>query len=255
MRLSACYTIFNGLELLEKSIEQIYDHVDVIIIYYQQVSNLGEHNPFVFRLVAAWESDPKVFVAEFKPDLKLQTKENERVKHRLMISFARGLDCTHFLLAATDHYYDTDEFAEAKITAAKYDVTLTAMYTYYKYPTWRMDPIEDYYFPFICKLLPGTTIDRIPGFPLRVDPSVQINTYNNWYLFKQEEIMLHHFTMVRDDIESKFRNAAASIRWSEEDKKRFLQEYNDVNVGDKVSYFGGREIVETIDVFKLGKSN
>ena len=152
MKLAALYTVFNGLELLEGSIDQINNDVDVIVIGWQKVSHYGqpssEVEPFVNKLKRKYK---KVVLYEFKPRGG-NTKAEERRKHNLMIREAQLKDCTHFFFSATDHYFDTEQFREAKVKAKQYDVTASKMYTYFKSPKWRLSPIETYYMPFICKL-------------------------------------------------------------------------------------------------------
>jgi len=162
---------------------------------------------------------------------------------------AKKIGCTHFFLSATDHFYQQKEFLSAKkmCFSLDYDVTFTKMYTYYKEITWQLTPIEAYLMPFICKLYPETTIERRKSFPydkIIVDPSVQIYPCNNWYIFSEEEIMLHHYSMIRTDIKNKFENAAASIRWNEKMIQEFYNEWEKYNIDENpgVKYFQGRKI-------------
>ena len=68
MKLAALYTVFNALELLEGSINQIYPHTDLVIIGWQSVSHHGEASsevePFVTKLKKKYK---KVVLFEFKP--------------------------------------------------------------------------------------------------------------------------------------------------------------------------------------------
>ncbi len=247
MRLAALYSCFNGLELLEGSIEQIYPHVDDIILCYQTISNKGEEYLKVESFIKGFQGDCKVRILKFEPNLSLSTKENEKAKLQMRIDYAKKIGCTHFFSSAEDHYYKPREFEQAKkmVINSDNDVTFTAMYTYYKYATWQLDPIEDYYMPFICKLYPNTKVQHNPNYPLRVDPSIQINTCDSWYLFDQSKIMLHHYSMVRNDVASKFRNAGASMRWKPGSVERFKDQYDNYNIQDNpgVDYFGGRKII------------
>lgn len=247
MRLAALYSCFNGLELLEGSIEQIYPHVDDIILCYQTVSNKGEENSKVEPFIRTFEGKPKFHILKFKPHGNLNTKENEKLKLQMRIDYGNIIGCSHFFSSAEDHYYKPDEFEKAKqiINNYNYDISFTAMYTYYKYATWQLDPIEDYYMPFICRLYPYTKVKQTSNYPLRVDPSIQINTCDSWYLFDQSEIMLHHYSMIRNDVASKFRNAGASMRWKPGSVERFKDQYDNYNIQDNpgVDYFGGRKII------------
>ena len=215
MKLAAMYSVFNALELLPGSIKQIYDDVDGIVIAWQNVSNRGNKSPevedFMNMLKSSLPDGGKIHLLYFMPDLKIGTKENERRKYQMRLDYAKKLGYTHYFTSATDHYYEPERFRWAKQRCMEEDwcVSLTMMYTYYKYPTWRLTPIEQYCMPFICKLKPETMITASNKYPERVDPSVRITPVDSFYKFTREEIMMHHYSMVRDDIRDKFTNAAA----------------------------------------------
>jgi hypothetical protein len=256
MKLAACYTVFNGLELLKPSIEQIRHYCDVIIICYQTVSNKGNTSDVVEPFLEEhFLHDKKTILAKFTPNLNLNTKENERVKHQKMIELARIAGCTHFFLSATDHFYKSDDFVEAKhlVDTHDFDLSFTAMYTYYKHPTWQLYPIESYYMPFIMKLYPYTEISRDAKYPVLVDPSVKINTNKRYVIFQPHTIMLHHYSMIRENIRDKFTNAAASIRWKKSDLDSFIDEYEnyDINKNPGLKYFQGRKIQVVANHFGL----
>jgi hypothetical protein len=251
--IAACYTVFNGEELLEKSMQQMADVVDFFVICYQETSNKGEKNPGLGAKLRALSLKFNCIFAEFKPVLSENTKENERNKHQLMLQYARSKGATHVILAACDHFYRTNELKRAVATSvlSGFDVTFTAMFTYYKRPTWQLFPKEEYFMPLVIKLHPETAIVQTRTYPVLVDPSVKVNTCKKWWVFPIQECALHHYSMVRDDINSKFKNAAASIRWKPEQVERFLHEYDRAAVGDSISYFQGRKIVEVENYFLL----
>lgn len=255
MLLAACYTVFNGLELLEKSIAQIESEVDWVIIGYQTISNKGNPSTVIEPFLERFRGNFKYHLVHFEPDLSKNTKENERKKHQSLLNYARILGCTHVFLSACDHFYDKKQIPWAKkmVLEENLDITFTRMYTYYKHPEWQLTPLEDYYMPFIIKLSETTRIERMSTFPLRVDPSVQINTFAKWILFPEQHLMLHHYSMIRTDIKNKFDNAAASIRWTEEDKKSFINEYENYSIETNpgIKYFGGRKIKWVPNWFNL----
>jgi hypothetical protein len=256
MKLAACYTVFNGLELLEKSIEQIYPFVDMVIICYQTTSNKGNTcdkvEPFIYYHFAAKN---KVKIIKFSPDLTTNTKENERKKHQLMLHTAKNEGCSHFFLSATDHFYHQNEFFVAKkaIENSDFDVTFTKIFTYYKHIEWQLTPIEDYHMPFIMKIHPQTQIEYVRNFPVRVDPSVQVNTFEKWHLFPESEIMMHHYSMIRENIRDKFKNAAASIRWKNGEAEIFANEFENynINLNPGIKYFSGRKIKTVPNYFNI----
>lgn len=245
MKLVAIYTVFNGIEHLELSMKQVLPYVDMVLISYQTISNRGEHRPELKeQLIAISKKHKNVFLLPYSPNMAINTKENERRKLNQAIQYCIGGGFTHFVLLATDHYYMPDEFIKAKVKAEKYDVTLTKMYTYYKKATWQLTPIEDYCMPFICKLHPHTEVSKEEYKGYRTDPSVRINTRDSIYCFEQHEIMLHHYSMVRIDVMDKFKNAAAGIRWTEEQRQEYQNEYLNYNPFENpgIKYFGGRKI-------------
>lgn len=254
MRLAALFTVFNGLELLEKAIENILPQVDEVIIAYQEVSNKGNLSIDVYPAVKKYIGKAKFTVVKFQPVAGINTKENERSKHNLLLEQAKKLHCTHFVFMATDHFYLPHEFAKAK-AEVRHDVTFTAMYTYYKHPTWQLTPIEEYYMPFICKLYPDTKVVKCRSafYPCRVDPALMINTCATYRILSKELIMLHHYSMIRDDIRDKFANAASSIRWSPQQVQTFIDEFENYNPEENkgITYFQGRKVRVVPDYFEL----
>lgn len=254
MKLAICYTVFDGLELLEKSIQNINPHVDEIIICYQEISNKGNADKSIHAwLEATFDHYKNIHFVLYQTDLKLNPKENERRKHQLMIDAARFFDCTHFIMAATDHFYNGDqvEFAKKFVIEHDLDLSLTFMYTYYKNPCWQLTPLEQYYMPFICRLYKHTKIEKVSYFPVRVDPSVQINTFQKWMVFAPEHVMLHHYSMIRKDIKGKFENAASP--WKPEQIEKFVEEFNGYSPenNDGIYYFQGKKIKIVPDYFDL----
>ena len=248
MKLAALYTIFDGLELLKGSIKQIENDVDVIIISWQKVSNTFNESKEIESFIKTLPS--KYILIEYKPQSNMIPNDNERMKHQQLLNKAKELECTHFLFSATDHYYKTEEFKRAKEIALNYDVTTSKMFTYYKQANWQLTPIEDYQMPFICKLYNNTKIDS-NKYPVHTDPCVRVNTCNKFYEFKESELMLHHYSVIRQDIELKFNNSAASIRWSKKDIEQFIKEYKEAKINDSISYFKGRKLIEVDNYFTL----
>lgn len=252
MKLAMCYTVFNGEELLVKSVMNHIDLVDEIIICFQQVSNKRNSNPGLLAVLAQLSANKKINFVEFRPNFNVGYKENERIKHNLMVESARNSGATHFILSACDHFYKSDEFLEAKKTAetGNFDATFTPIFTYYKHFTWQITPIESYYMPFICKLYENTRIERVNVFPVLVDPSVQMNTCKISYLFIEDEIMLHHYSMCRNDIKSKFDDAILNPK-SVNNIPNYIAEYENATLESKISYFGNRSLKEVKNYFNL----
>lgn len=250
MRVGFFYTVFDGFELLPGSMSQLENFADEIVIVWQDVSNTGnkcdEVQSFVEKLTSI-----NIHTVQYFPDLRLNAKENERLKHNLALRFLKKLQCTHFIAGACDHYYRPEDLQRIKKVAPLYDVTLTSMFTYYKYPEWQLTPIEDYYMPFMHKLYPETEFVNTPYVKYLTDPSVRVNTRSTMILFHRDDIMLHHYSMVRIDIEKKLRNSASFHRWKESQVKQMIFEYNNYDIKENpgVGYFSGRRIKEVPNYF------
>jgi hypothetical protein len=256
MKLALCYTVFDGLELLPASIKAMRKHVDEIIICFQKVSFTNQISDVVEAFCyGIQQANKNVHVIEYHLEGKCGAKQNERNKHNLMVNKAKALGCTHAMLSATDHFYLDSQVNYAKnvIAEADYDCTFTKMYTYYKYPTWRLSEIEEYHMPFIFKLYADTQIVKLKWkeYPVFVDPSVHISTYENHTVFTPKEIMLHHFSMVRRDVREKLSNAASS--WQPHEVDQFIKELEgyDITENPGVSYFKGKKIEVVPDYFGL----
>jgi hypothetical protein len=252
MKLIALYNVFNTPELLKQSIEQIKPYVDEIILCYSTHSHYGEEIPE--KTTKLLKSLKDVHLLPFTPDVRRQPHDNSKAKVKLRLELAKGLGATHFILLAEDHYYKPQEFKEAKEfieNNPNIDVSLTSMYTYFKKPTWQIFPIEDYYMPFICKLYKNTR-PSLGTYPYRTDPSVRVEPAHRFHLFKEKEIMLHHFSMVRSNIEDKFRNAAASSNWKPR-MAQFIDDYDNYDIEENfgVKYFKSRKIKEVENYFSI----
>lgn len=258
MRVAMLYTVWVGddMEMLKKSILHHMHYVDAIYVHYQYISNKGqdsnENRGIFWDMMRELTYEHKnLFLGNFyKPDLTKNTKENERIKHDGMIQYLKAAsvyECyTHFIMTACDHFYDPAQLVWAKHYHISHDIDLsfTMMRTYYKHENWYLEPMEYYYMPFIHKLYPNTAISNTIKYPVRVDPSVKVNKCDKYRVFTPCECLLHHYSMVRKDIEKKLRNAAASIRWTPEQVQTFINEYNNAKPGDQIKYFQGRKIVE-----------
>lgn len=247
MKLHLLYTFWTGddTDMLLDSIKHHKNNVDQISVFIQTTSNKGNHHLINGRLIDHNTKQELNFeVHEFIPNLSLSTKENERVKHNMMIQYAKSEGSTHFIMAAADHFYSPKMIQEGKdiINTDEFDLIVSRMRTYYKQKNWILEPIESYYMPFIHKMYPFTEISSSVKYPVLVDPSVKVNTSIHVFIMGDNWLM-DHYSMIRTDIEKKFRNAAASIRWNENQIQEFIEEYNNAKPGDKIKYFQNRTLV------------
>ncbi len=240
MKLAAIYSVYNGLELLEGSIKQIESEVDEVIIVYQTTSNHGETSQLDFEGI-------KATFDFYEPKITYNPKFNERRKHLQGVKKAASLGCTHYILMATDHYYKTEEFRWAKdiIEEGDFSASATKMYTYVK-NNLRLDPIEEYYCPFISKITPDIRFGT--SYPVYVDPALAMTPNAPFRELSQEEIMMHHYSWVRKDIKSKINNAASKQNWEGKD---MYKSYKKVKLGGNFDYYPDKTIIKAGNFFQI----
>ncbi len=253
MKLAAVYNVWDGEELLPHSIDSIYDHVDGIYIVYQDISNYGEKNPGLQDALSDLEVSGKVKFIKHDPDTAEPGMVNEIAKRSKGVIRAKHEGYTHFLLVDTDEIYDKRQFknAKAKIINNDYDATACGLYTYYKKPTWQMNPIEKYCVPFITKIKEGMQLGNVP-YPVMVDPTRRTRPADNFHLFPNDELMMHHYSYVRTDIARKLNNSSANVNWKDKipDMVRQFEEHTDIK-NDLIFLFKGHNLVEVDNKFNI----
>ena len=232
MKLAAIYNVWDGEELFEQSLNSIKDHVDDVIIVWQEQSNFGEYYDPLYAIAG------KGHLHKYTPDLTESGQQNEINKRMIGIRLAAQRGNTHFLHIDCDEIYDPKQFAQAKEKAKNYDVTACRLYTYYKEPCYRLTPIEDYWVPFICKIKKGMGIGNFFKY---CDPTRGVSSgYDSTYAFEQDELMMHHYSYIRNDIGRKLRNSSA--RGNFKDIAGMVERFNNWKEGDPLINFEGYEI-------------
>jgi hypothetical protein len=203
-KLAGIWNVWDGDELLKRSIELIKPHLDLVIVIYQNTSNSGEfYNPTLPHEL--------IDVSDFyMPSLTQTGQWNETIKRNIGLQIAKIYKCTHFIQMDCDEMYFPEDFKKAKDFV--YEIDLDASYcglkTYYKYPTKQIVPDENYFVPFIHKIYPETKMCFDKNYPAFADPTRRTNTYE-----KHSELFflkMHHYSFVRRDINRKLRNSSSS---------------------------------------------
>lgn len=231
MKLAAIYNVYDGVELLPFSINQIKNHVDKIIIVYQNKSNFGEFKNTDKELEAIMPSlqiGSKVWFKQYTPTFKNGTV-NERAKRNLGLQIAKDLNCTHFLFMDCDEVYDKFEENKNQFLNSGADGSVCRIITYFKKPTLRLTNYDNYYVPFIHKIYP----DSVAGikYPYYCDPTRGV-TCNHVVIL---DFAMHHFSWVRLDIEMKVRNSSANVNQAVHDL--LIQYKSDVQNGTFLHHY------------------
>lgn len=248
-KLAAIYNLFDGTELLDKSIQTIYPHVDMVVIVYQDVSNFGEKcSPL--PVIEKLQFKSKVELIKYEPDLNQGGGYNERLKRNIGLYFARKNKCTHFLAMDCDELYE--DFFEAKELYFKSGArgSVLRLRTYFKKPTFMFDIPEDYYVPFIHEIDEETRMG-FSSYPFWVDPTRTVNQ-NNIVLLPT---FMHHFSWCRKDIMLKARNSSANGHANNLiNNKIIFEDYNSPDLGEGFYVRNwNRTIKEVPDTFGLSR--
>lgn len=238
MKLIVCITAYDGLEILPDCIENYQKFSDGIIICYQEVSYTGQKKPNILTELKQYQNSTTKLL-KYETNLSLPAKDNEMLKHTFMINEARQQGASHAIISAVDHFYNVNQFNNVKDKAIQYDCTFTDVETYFKNPEWQVSPRVPWKMPFIFKLYPDTKTTRIANYPLFVDTACKINTFENWYLFDDSEIVVHNYAVVRNNLKEKMDNAAQlPLTWSTRKKQAVIQQFeNSEQPPERVLYY------------------
>jgi hypothetical protein len=244
MKLAAIYNVYDGVELLPFSINSIKNHVDAIIIVYQNTSNFGEFkNTFkeLENVLPPLKIDDKILLIEYNPSAKNGTA-NERNKRNIGLQIAKEVNCTHFLFMDCDELYDKFEENKNQFLNSGADGSVCRIITYFKSPTLRLKDYDNYFVPFIHKIYP----DSVAGvkYPHYSDPTRGVKCNQSVIL----NFPMHHFSWVRLDIEMKVRNSSANVNKAVHDL--LIQYKKNVQPGTFLNHYN-QELISVSNIFGI----
>lgn len=239
--LAAIYNAWDGIELLQGSMECLRGHVDHYIIVYQPRSNHGEEYNPLQDIQQAVEGFENVHLIQYVPTMYKREHtgmRNEKAKRNLGIETARKLHCDYFLHIDVDEYYEDFGNCKRLFIDSGHNGSVCKMWTYFKKPTWRLEEPERYFVPFIHRLTQNTFVG--PQYPFYVDRTRRVNQTDVIEL----PIMMHHFSWVRKDIARKCRNSSAK------NLSQHLGEYETAQAGKRLSMYDQR-LIEVPNIFNI----
>jgi len=218
--IAAIYNIFDSEELLEGSIKQIRETVDIVIAVVSYTSNNHEHKytggrDEVKRLAKMGLID---HIVEFQPLKGYFPMFNERLKRNEGLKYAIKKGADYFISMDCDEYYEPDKFAHAynEIKRLDYDSTVVRMHTYFGEPTLKLEQEEGYFVPFICKTKIKKSDVVVGNYDcgFYCDPTRKPNNRSKDI---SRLIKMYHFSWVRKDRDSyerkmQYSSAASNIR-------------------------------------------
>ena len=212
MRLVAIYNAWSDcLDLLAKSITNIIPVVDAVIVVWSNKSNNNANYikfDFVYR-------HPKVSFHQAEPIPYFQANQNETMKRNIGIEQAKREGFTHFLIIDSDEFYHQEDVIKESNRIEREDLNglVCGLRVYIKKPTlW----CEDHTLvPFIQKITKEVSVGDHKLYPYaydrerraHIDPTRRPSHKDKigW-----SEVIMHHFSWVRKDLNLKINNSTAS---------------------------------------------
>ena len=237
MKLGVVYNVFDGTELLQKSLDSIRSEVDFVGAVFQKVSNFGNPIDTHFEKLFA-----EIGIDNWKlysPSISNKSPSwNEIQKRNIGLEMAATYGCTHFMTMDCDEAYDLNQFREAKreIEYHRWDSSCCKMLTYYKNFEYVLDPPEEYYVPFIYTI-DGRRFHEPTFWSVIADPTRKLPEKRN-RIFDRSELQMHHYSWIRNDLRTKLMNSSAKSNWAG-DIDGMVKHYENWKPGDK-AYCSGR---------------
>lgn len=230
-KVGIAYNLYDGLEILEDSLNSVREMADYICAIYQEVSNWGNKNPNgKFILKGLYDKGLLDDVYLYEPYLQAGGHVNEI--HKRQIGLERCIDkgCDIFMSMDADEIYRKEQIQSALDNFKKgdYESSACQMRTYYHDYNYSLDPPEEYYVTLFNKVKEGDQFRMGAPFPVLVDPTRRINGKNNALIFERDDIEMHHMSYVRESDESlysKLKNSSASVNFSQENFDKTLDWY------------------------------
>lgn len=251
MKLAAIINCWDGVELLKYSISAYKDHVDLIIIVYQTISNFGETFDPLPEINEAIQGVPTtVRLYLYNPNLSILGMANEKIKRNIGLDIAKSERCTHWFMNDVDEIYENFSKSKLQYVNSGCRGSVCQMFTYFKKPTLRLDGIEGYFIPFIHELDKDTAVGNYP-YPKYCDPTRRVFSD---IPFKDSDIILinekvHHFSWVRRDISLKINNSSARANIA---KGKIADDYNNPNIGHGFYIRDyGMKLIEVENLFNI----
>lgn len=207
MKLALIVNCWSDWDILRATLKIMRPLVDGVIIIGSTRSNYKEYStiPEDFNTHELHLREPRYHIPLHS--------ETDKRNYGLLIAKQQGY--THFLSSDADEVYIPEDFLKIKEYVLKSDLSgiVCPSVVYFGAPTLTVGR-DITLVPHIHKLTPTIEHCFNRHYPfswlnkqIRIDPSRSLNI--NSGVEYTEEITLHHFSWVRDDIEKKIRNSSA----------------------------------------------
>lgn len=249
IKLCACINAWGDtLDLLPYCIENILPFVYKVIVVWSERSNYGEIDTEM-RLFADNYKNKNTIFKNIEPDLKKSPAQNETDKRNYGLKMAIDNDCTHFISMDSDEMYDQMDFLKEKERFLNPNLNglVCGSQVYFKHP-WLTIGMDTTRVTFIQKITPNLRFVFNRNYPfafdgndIRIDPTRQLNINSG---VEWSNIICHHYSYIRSDLEKKIRNSTAR---SNIEKSTIRQDFTLGKIGYFCKFYGKTLIRASVD--------
>lgn len=215
-KLGITYSLFDGEELLEASLQSVRSSAHYINVVYQSTSWHGEPvEACLYDLLLSFKEKKLIDeIIFFEPDALKTSIDNELFKRNIGVQAVRKAKCNYLLVMDVDEFYHAEEiqWAKEKILKHNYDTTFCFHRNYVNTPQYQQKEIANYAIPFISQLTSQRRLCTQSNAPIVVDPTRCLNHIKHPYIFMYDVVVCHHMSWVRKNLLKKFRNATNTIK-------------------------------------------
>lgn len=219
MRLASIINVWaDCVCLLPFCIKNHLQFCDGVIVIWSQTSNHGVKNDAVLEYILANGHDSRVDFVQLEPIKRSKPLENETRRRNHGVGLAREKGFTHFILADADEFYHPKDVEDEKkrFENANLNGLVCGMFVFVKSPLLWADTYTRV--AFIQKITKDVSVGRFKEFPFAyegkqafIDPSRRISHRKG---IEFSEIMMHHYSYLRRNIDLKINNSSANLRRS-----------------------------------------
>lgn len=265
-KLGIAYNVFDGEELLPYSLQCVRDTAHYIVVVYQTTSNFGNKNKNLLPLLEQLQEQKLIDeLIEYTPQLKMIDENgnkvqkigsiNEQVKRNIGLEKCIENECGVFSSMDTDEMYLFEDYNKAlkEFLDGGFDSSFCQMQTYYKRPDMIVSPPETYFVPLFYKISGRRSKFRfefIQDYQVVCDGTRMIKA-GFPKMFTRDEIEMHHFSYVRNSLDSKVENSSAQM--GNREKEMVKNHFNNWKYGEKGIFLGNQifNLKETKNHFKI----
>lgn len=239
MKIGVSYSVWDAEELLEASIKSVRKQVDYINVVWQKYSwknQVCDKNlPKLLQDLKDKKLIDNIIYFEHKGVASNPTKK-EREKRNVGLKDIQNAGCNYYLIMDADEFYIEKDFIKAKeiIIEKDLDFTACAIFDYCKSPNFRKKELPPLSVPFICKISKDDVLGKNKNFYCNVDGTRTVKITGKKKFFYFNDVIMHHMTLVRKDINKKTNNASCI---NENIKNNYLNTYNNLK-DDNLEEYG-----------------